>query len=44
MDMQDKHRYRDTRDRWSYALDKVKKKHDAKQNGKKRPKTSDNKS
>ena len=25
MDGQEKHRYRDTRDRWSYALDKVKK-------------------
>ena len=44
MDMQDEHKYRDTRDRWSYALDKVKKRLYAKQNGKTTRKDGNNKS
>ena len=32
MNHQDKHKYKDTRDRWSYALDKVIKNHKKKVN------------
>jgi len=32
MNHQDKHKYKDTRDRWSYALDKVIKNHQKKIN------------